>query len=209
VVSFPGPALTTKRARITLELDQARRLLVQADRNLLEALFSILIGNAPDAIAAEGMIGARCRRPSAELVEIVMADDGRGIAESDMPHICEPFFTTKGPGKGAGLGLAIARNIVLDHGGWLRLENGFWAGRGSAHAACYTGAFGDGNLRNRSGLACPYCCSSDIWQPRVRTWVDSLVERFGWAKYECRKCRRLLFLKTERRERREAPEGES
>ena len=82
-------------------------------------------------------------------------------------------------------------------------------GRGFTCGACYTRAFGDVNLKNCSGLACPYCCSSDIWQPHVRTWVDSLVERFGFAKCECRKCRKLLFLKAERRERGEAPEAES
>lgn len=123
VVSFLGPSLANKQARLTLALDEARHVQVNADRNLLEALFSILISNALDAIAEEGEINIRCGRPSPALVEIVVADNGRGIADSDMPRIFEPFFTTKKNGKGTGLGLAIARNIAIEHGGSLRLEN--------------------------------------------------------------------------------------
>ncbi|MBI3665308.1 MAG: PAS domain S-box protein [Acidobacteria bacterium] len=122
VVSFFAPPLLTKGARMSVDLSAANGERVLADRNLLEALFSILLSNALDAIDREGSIGIHCRRVSGERLEIQITDDGCGIAASDLPHIFEPFFTTKGPGKGTGLGLAIARNIVLEHGGSIRLE---------------------------------------------------------------------------------------
>ena len=53
-------------------------------------------------------------------------------------------------------------------------------------------------MKFRSGPSCPYCSSSDIWQPHVRTWTDGLLERFGFEKFECRKCRKRLLLKKAR-----------
>jgi signal transduction histidine kinase len=46
-----------------------------------------------------------------------VADSGRGISASHMKRLFEPFFTTKAPGEGTGLGLSLARKIVLAHGG--------------------------------------------------------------------------------------------
>ena len=123
VMSFFAPSVLAKRARVALEVSQVNGQQVFADRNLLEALFSILLNNALDAIAPGGAIAIRCRTISAARLEIQIGDDGCGIAPADLPHIFEPFFTTKGPGKGTGLGLAIARNIVLEHGGSVRLES--------------------------------------------------------------------------------------
>jgi light-regulated signal transduction histidine kinase (bacteriophytochrome) len=54
-------------------------------------------------------------------VEIIISDNGCGMAADVQPHIFEPFFTTKGVGHGTGLGLSICHQIVVDqHGG--RLE---------------------------------------------------------------------------------------
>lgn len=50
-------------------------------------------------------------------------DSGHGISEADMPHIFEPFFSTKGPSKGTGLGLAICQQIAETHGGQITAES--------------------------------------------------------------------------------------
>ncbi len=123
VTSFLAPLWLTKRARVSLDLTAANGERVLADRNQLEAMFSILLSNALDAISPEGTIGIRCLRPSAEWIEIQIADNGCGIMSADLRQVFEPFFTTKGPGKGTGLGLAIARNIAVEHGGSVRLES--------------------------------------------------------------------------------------
>jgi PAS domain S-box-containing protein len=123
VVSFLAPALSARRARVSVDISAVDGSRILGDRNLLEALFSILLSNALDAIPLEGSIAIECARRSGESIEIRIADDGCGVAATDLPRIFEPFFTTKGPGKGTGLGLAIARNIVLEHGGTIRLEN--------------------------------------------------------------------------------------
>jgi PAS domain S-box-containing protein len=121
VVSVLVP-LMAKHARVSLDLSGANEAQVLADRDLFEALLSILLSNALDAISADGNLTVRCRQLSPDRIEIQFVDDGGGIAEEDLPRIFEPFFTTKVPGRGTGLGLAIARNIVVEHGGSIRVE---------------------------------------------------------------------------------------
>lgn len=123
VVSFLTPAILAKRASVSLDAGSADGSLVLADRNLLEALFSILLTNALDAVSEGGRIAVHCAHASAERIEIRIADDGSGVSRDALPRVFEPFFTTKGIGKGTGLGLPIARNIVLEHNGSIRLEN--------------------------------------------------------------------------------------
>jgi len=124
MVSFLSPNLLAKDTRVSLDLEPAGTERVFADRNLLEALFSILLSNALDAIPQAGNIAIRCRKCCEDRIEIRISDDGCGISGADLDHVFEPFFTTKVPGKGTGLGLAIARNIVVEHGGSIRLESG-------------------------------------------------------------------------------------
>ncbi len=55
-------------------------------------------------------------------VVIEMRDTGTGIPESALPHIFDAFWTSKAPGKGTGLGLSMARKIINDHHGDIRVE---------------------------------------------------------------------------------------
>jgi PAS domain S-box-containing protein len=123
VVHFLAPPLEARRARVALDLAGANGAQVLADRNLIEALFSILLANAVDAIAPGGSIRIQCGLAGRESIEFRIADDGCGIAPENLAHVFEPFFTTKGSAKGTGLGLAIARNILSEHGGSIRLES--------------------------------------------------------------------------------------
>jgi len=123
VVNFLSPPLAAKRAQVSLNLEAVNGEQILADGNQMEALVSILLSNALEAIPPRGTVNITCRRPSADWMEIQVSDNGCGIGPADLPRVFEPFFTTKGPGKGTGLGLAIARNIVLDHGGTIRLES--------------------------------------------------------------------------------------
>jgi two-component system NtrC family sensor kinase len=55
--------------------------------------------------------------PDPDYVQIHIRDNGKGMADAEKAHIFEPFYTTKDPGKGTGLGLATCHRIIEQHGG--------------------------------------------------------------------------------------------
>ena len=62
-------------------------------------------------------------REGASHASVRVTDTGRGIAPEHIPHVFEPFFTTRAVGEGTGLGLAVSRRIVEEHGGRIEVEN--------------------------------------------------------------------------------------
>jgi signal transduction histidine kinase len=80
----------------------------------LNQVWTNLLSNAIDALEGKGKIWLRTWRENDHVV-VEVADNGPGIPEEIQSHIFEPFFTTKGVGKGSGLGLDIARRIIVMH----------------------------------------------------------------------------------------------
>ena len=62
-------------------------------------------------------------RPQEQAICVSVADDGKGIPADQIPHIFEPFYTTKEPGRGTGLGLSVCHQVVQAHGGEIRVES--------------------------------------------------------------------------------------
>lgn len=98
---------------------------VTADPHRLGQVFINLLVNARQAIdgAEKGTaITVRTRRGDTT-VEIQVADNGPGIPPAVKARVFDWFFTTKPPGEGTGLGLAVSREILLTHGGNLRIDD--------------------------------------------------------------------------------------
>ncbi len=91
---------------------------VNGDMNQLQQCILNLILNAIDAMPDGGSLTIRAGMgPDNAGVAIQIQDTGTGIAESDLPHIFEPFFSTKEAGYGVGLGLSTVYGIMERHGG--------------------------------------------------------------------------------------------
>ncbi len=98
--------------------------LIEASPGQLNQVFFNLLQNAIDAVGGRGVILVQTRyTPGDGYIEVVVQDSGPGVSAEARPHLFEPFFTTQPVGKGTGLGLAISYQIVLDHGGLLRLAS--------------------------------------------------------------------------------------
>ena len=120
-------------AGIELQLNLASDLpRVPCDPAQMEQVFIALIMNAVDAMPDGGTLWLEdqlSHTGGKTELEVRVRDDGTGIAPDVLPHIFEPFMTTKEHGRGTGLGLAIARGIMERHNGRIDVETEF--GRGT------------------------------------------------------------------------------
>ena len=89
---------------------------VKGNEGLLhQAVMNIMV-NAEQAIKNKGTIKISTKKKGTFL-DIVIEDDGEGIPKENISKISDPFFTTKAPGAGTGLGLFIAYSIIYEHNG--------------------------------------------------------------------------------------------
>ncbi len=123
---------------IHVHLDfQEGEFLLRADPTRLQQVFINLALNARDAMPSGGELRFKVDRfhleqddlqplpdlSPGEWMRVEVADTGKGIASADMPHIFEPFYTTKPVGQGTGLGLAQVYGIIKQHGGTIDVQS--------------------------------------------------------------------------------------
>jgi len=89
----------------------------------LEEVLTVLVGNALEAMTDPGGRIELSTRVIDRGLVIAVADNGHGIPKDILPRIFDPFFSTKEPGQGMGLGLAICQTIVTGHGGRVEVES--------------------------------------------------------------------------------------
>lgn len=106
---------------VTSERFEADRSDILCDPQKIQQAVLALFMNAIEAIGNNGRITVETRTDSGKIV-LRIGDNGSGIREKDLPHIYEPFFTTKSEGKGTGLGLAVVYGIVTHHHGSVDVE---------------------------------------------------------------------------------------
>jgi signal transduction histidine kinase len=99
---------------------------VVGDPLRLEQLLSNLLKNALQA-APGGLVRLEWHCEDRDCV-FTIQDNGPGIEEQMRTRVCDPFFTTKPPGEGTGLGLAVVHGIVEEHGGEMNIRTSPWGG---------------------------------------------------------------------------------
>ena len=123
---------------VTVRLDgrQQPPLTVQGNLTQLQQVLLNLGVNAGQAMPQGGQLtlaldgkrnvvraGAPAEAAARDWAVLTVADSGEGIAPDVRQRLFEPFFTTKAPGKGSGLGLAVAYGIVEAHGGFITVDS--------------------------------------------------------------------------------------
>lgn len=110
---------------------------VRGDVAMLQQIVMNLCLNARDAMNGRGLIRIRLEArelrdeivmgtdtvPPGSYVRLAVADAGCGMSRAVLDRLFEPFFSTKGVGKGTGLGLATVRGMVTQHRGWVEVES--------------------------------------------------------------------------------------
>jgi signal transduction histidine kinase len=142
--SLIGKALLQHSARLTVNIPQS--LVLHGDKQRIQQMFINLIQNALHAAGkgaqvkisairrenggsmlpegAEVAGGLKCATDHAgPFIEILVSDNGPGISQTVLPKVFDPFFTTREPGKGVGLGMFIIQEIVREHDGCLAIAS--------------------------------------------------------------------------------------
>lgn len=97
--------------------------LVKASHDHLQGVWLNLLLNAMDAMdGAPGRIKVTTRRTGNE-IRASVADSGKGMPPERISRIFEPFYTTKAPGRGTGLGLSVVHRTVKQHGGHILVDS--------------------------------------------------------------------------------------
>jgi two-component system NtrC family sensor kinase len=142
--SFGLSALLDKALQIFRLHEKSRRMsvdLAPADGNvaveavedqIVQVLLNLLL-NAADASGGTGALRISLAHTATE-ASVAIADQGCGMSAESQEHLFTPFFTTKEPGKGVGLGLFISEAIVRAHGGRITVQS--TSGTGSTFTVC-------------------------------------------------------------------------
>ena len=126
---------------VAWELDDAGGQAVVAEAAVATVVRE-LVSNAVDATSAEGRITVRVRDeqraeaasgmvlspPAGRYSVIEVEDSGRGIAPSELANVCEPFFTSRPPHEGRGLGLSVVYGVLASSAGGLHIDSPTGAG---------------------------------------------------------------------------------
>jgi two-component system C4-dicarboxylate transport sensor histidine kinase DctB len=120
-IAMMEPQLKSRKVRITQSIPR-EPVMILADKLRLDQVLINLLRNAIDATKTVAEPEVKILLVAGETVSFTVRDNGPGI--EDLTSLFEPFYTTKAPGDGVGLGLAISSGIVTDLKGRLTARNG-------------------------------------------------------------------------------------
>ena len=117
-------SLESNNITVTTELDSTLPS-TMADATLLQQAFLNLIINAETEmkqVHGKGKLQIKTTLIS-DTIQISFTDDGPGITETNLIHLFDPFFSTRGVGQGAGLGLSVCYGIINEHNGQIYVQS--------------------------------------------------------------------------------------
>jgi len=121
VLSMVQQQFLKKRINLVSDLDTAIPLFLMDSRRMKQVLLNLIM-NAGQAIGNTGNISIRSWSENTSLF-IEVEDDGPGISKDIQSKIFDPFFSTKEPGEGTGLGLSVSYGIIQEHDGEIMVQS--------------------------------------------------------------------------------------
>ncbi|HWP67429.1 MAG TPA: ATP-binding protein [Candidatus Limnocylindria bacterium] len=94
-----------------------------ANANAMRQLLLNLLTNAVQAMPSGGVLRLRTARVGHDRMRLEVEDTGVGITPENLTRIFDPFYTTKAPGQGTGLGLSVVHSVVRRHGGDITVDS--------------------------------------------------------------------------------------
>jgi two-component system NtrC family sensor kinase len=123
VAALVAPQLKKVRATLATEVTTERRIAIEP--SALQQVLVNLVQNAAQAFTTGGAIVMTAKpAPGGIATLITVADDGPGIPVEARTKVFDPFYTTKAPGTGTGLGLAVCKHLVATAGGTIEIGDG-------------------------------------------------------------------------------------
>jgi two-component system, NtrC family, sensor kinase len=123
IILLTGHQLQMAGVEVSIELP-ASPFTAWGDHALMQQCLMNLIFNAMESMPQGGEITiAGGRIADQRKVWMAISDTGHGIDPEDLPRIFEPFYSTKGDGKGVGLGLSMVYGIIREHNGTIEVQS--------------------------------------------------------------------------------------
>lgn len=124
VLALVQPMAVTQTVEIQFEAWEDLPV-IYGDRSQVRQVLLNLVANGIQAMPQGGLLKVQTALAdeAGTQVAIRVTDQGTGIPDDYLSQIFDPFFTTKPVGSGTGLGLSISKNIIMDHGGEIRVDS--------------------------------------------------------------------------------------
>ena len=121
LMDIAGPHCASNKIEVVIELEKGMPD-IRADASTIQAILTNLVANAIEAMPDGGTIRLKSRYVKVlEMIKIEIADSGPGIPKDELIKIFNPFFTTKKPGEGTGLGLFVSYEMARKLGGDIKV----------------------------------------------------------------------------------------
>ncbi|MBU1344366.1 MAG: histidine kinase [Proteobacteria bacterium] len=121
LMGIAGPHCSSNKIKVETELEKDMPD-IKADASTLQAILTNLVANAIEAMPKGGNLRLKTRYvPVLKTIKIEIADSGPGIPKKELIQIFNPFFTTKKPGEGTGLGLFVSHEMIRKLGGDIKV----------------------------------------------------------------------------------------
>lgn len=120
-LSLVGKDLVTRDILLIKKLSKVPPILTNLEK--MKQVFLNLILNATQAMPNGGKLQIETSMAGKEVLKIMVSDTGEGISPEDIDQIFNPFFTTKPPGEGVGLGLSLVHSIIKNYQGHITVKS--------------------------------------------------------------------------------------